>query len=123
MPPGIGYPPQSGSPQQQVAAQELGGVPQDPSQGGAVPNGVNPVAFYLSNAADALVQTGPTQENASALEQFLQFLQQMGGGGGGQQPAAPPPQPVAPQGQAPAGPAPVAQGPSPLPPPGSPLPS
>ncbi len=129
MPPGVGYPEQgpppqgAGSLQQNVAAQELGGVPQDPAQAGGPQGETNPVAFHLASAADALVKTGPVPENLSALQQFLQFIEQLGGGGQGQ-PGSPPPQPAAPTGQAqaPAG-VPTPQSGAPLPPPGSPLPS
>ena len=84
--------PHTGGPQPGIqapaAAPPVGSPPAGNPQVG------NEVAFHLSNAFEALLRTGPTDENLAALEQFRSSLTQLapnGGGGGPQQPVPGPP--------------------------------
>ena len=113
------YPPGRGGndPARQAAIQQLGRVPvsrpdvqaQAPQMGqpgmgqpgaqGGNPQLGNEVAFHLSNAFQALAQTGPTPENLSAVKQFVYSIAELnapgstqGGQAPGQQMAGGPPQ-------------------------------
>ena len=116
---GAFYPPGRGGndPARQAAIQQLGRVPvsrpdvqaQAPQMGqpgmgqpgaqGGNPQLGNEVAFHLSNAFQALAQTGPTPENLSAVKQFVYSIAELnapgstqGGQAPGQQMAGGPPQ-------------------------------
>lgn len=81
--------------EQQTPEQEAAALALDRRQNGPeaqIANGQNPVAAHLLMAAKMIVQRGaqagrPLPEDMAALQQFFDFLRQLGGGAQQQQPA------------------------------------